>query len=338
MTKKTGLLLINLGTPDSPKVTDVRRYLKEFLSDPRVIDIPAIARWILVNLFILPTRPKKSAEAYAKVWTDKGSPLLIYSEQLVQNLQDELGEQATVALGMRYGSPSIASAVAKLKLAHCTDIIILPLFPQYSSAATGSAIEAVLTVYASENVVPNIQVISEFYQEACFIDASAEIMKASLSDFQADHILFSYHGLPEKHVTKAGCDANQCDKQQHCPVITEKNQHCYRAQCYATTKHLATKLGLKESEYSTSFQSRLGRTPWIRPYTDEVLPELAKQGVRNLAVVCPSFVADCLETIEEIGMQAQEQWQSLGGKAFLQIPCLNAEALWVKGLAEFLKR
>ena len=338
MTKKIGILLINLGTPDSANVKDVRKYLKEFLSDPRVIDLPPIARWILVNLFILPTRPKKSAEAYEKIWTNSGSPLLVHGEKLMQGLQDELGEHITVTLGMRYGSPSIASAAAKLKLAHCDEIIILPLFPQYSSAATGSAIETVLKIYAGENTIPGIHLISEFYQEPCFVDASVVVIENSLRNFQTDHILFSYHGLPERHIIKSGCSTNHCDMHQHCPAITEKNRYCYRAQCFASTELLAKKLDLKESQYSTSFQSRLGRTPWIKPYTDEVLPELAKKGIKNLAIACPSFVADCLETIEEIGMQARDQWLSLGGKEFLQIPCLNAETVWIKGLAEFLKK
>ena len=317
---KKGVLLINLGTPDSPSVSDLRRYLRQFLSDPRVIDIPKLARFFLVNCLILPIRPKKSAKAYQSIWTDSGSPLLVHSIQIQETLQSELGKDVEVALAMRYGQPSIKQALSQL--AFCNHITIIPLFPQYSSAATGSAIEAVLAQIKQKTVIPNLTVINEFYSHPLFISAYANLIR----QYTADFYLFSYHGLPERQIIKSGCKTS-C--KTVCPKITSSNANCYKAQCYHTTKLIAQELNLDSDSFMTSFQSRLGKTPWITPYTDETLDVLIKKGVKNISVCCPSFVADCLETLEEIGINAKEQWLRLGGEQFNLIPCLNQDATFI---------
>jgi ferrochelatase len=331
---KTGVLLINLGTPDDAKPASVYVYLKQFLNDPRVIDIPALLRYFLVNWIIVPFRYKKSAHAYQQVWTEKGSPLLVHSLALTDAMAKALGEGYHVELGMRYGNPSIESAVLKLK--DCQKIIAVPLFPQYSSAATGSAVEELLRVVSAQWNIPAISVTKDFYNHPAFIQAYANIMKDHLENKQCDMVVFSYHGLPERHLNKSECLAN-CSRLTACPAVDDTNAYCYRAQCYETTRLLAAKLSLEPSRYLVTFQSRLGRTPWIKPYTDIELPELAKRNIKNIAIVCPSFVADCLETLEEIDIRAREQWKELGGNEFTFIPCLNDSALWVKGLAEIIQ-
>lgn len=328
---KKGILLINLGTPDKPDKKSVRRYLREFLNDPRVIDLPFVARWLLLHLIILPFRPKQSAAAYQKIWTDLGSPLLVHGNELKNALALKLGENYEVDLGMRYGNPSIEAAFHKLK--NCYEIIILPLFPQYSSAATGSAIEESIKLIAKKWNIPQITIINSFYNHPEFISTYAEIIKENTEN---NFILFSYHGLPERHINKSQCNA-KCDRINSCPKIDENNIFCYRAQCYTTSDLLAKSLNLKKNQYKTSFQSRLGRTPWIKPYTDLILSELIHQGVRNLSVVCPSFIADCLETIEEMGIRAREDWQALGGDNFKLIPCLNSHPSWVTAVTKLIK-
>lgn len=330
---KTGILLINLGTPDQPDTKSVRLYLREFLSDPRVIDLPAFPRWLLLNLIILPFRPKESSKAYQEIWTDEGSPLLINSQQLTKAVAAKVGDDYEVVLGMRYGSPSIPSAIEQLK--HCQQIKVLPLFPQYSSAATGSAIEKVLNTVAKQWNTPSLSIINSFYDHPQFISAYAKIIQKTLADKKPDMLLFSYHGLPERHIKKSGCKA-QCDLKEACPSMNDNNQYCYRAQCYQTSKLLAEKLNLTDNQYITTFQSRLGRLPWIQPYTDIELPKLAAHGIKNIAVACPSFTADCLETIEEIGMRAKEQWQGLGGENLTLIPCLNTDDDWVEGVVQLM--
>lgn len=323
---KTGILLINLGTPDSPAVADVRRYLREFLNDPRVIDLPTPLRLILLYAFILPFRPKSSAHAYQAIWTKEGSPLLVNSKALGEQLQAFLGEDFVVAIAMRYGSPSIAEGLSRLQ--HCDTLKVLPLYPQYSSAASGSSIQKVLELLAPKGIHPSIQIIRDFYQHPAFIRAQAELIAAHKLEF--DFIVFSYHAIPQRQLAKA-CPLLCVDP---CPVM--QNTDCYRAQCYGTTQALVQHLQLPESTYLTAFQSRLGKTPWIKPYIDEALPQLASQGIKKLAICCPSFVADCLETLEEMNIRARQQWLSLGGESFTLIPCVNASTTWVKGLAQLL--
>lgn len=326
---RRGLLLINLGTPKTPSVPAVRSYLRVFLTDKRVIDLPALLRYILVYFFILPFRAKRSAHAYQAIWSEQGSPLLWHSQNLLTRVQQELGSKYEVVLGMRYGTPSIAEQLNQLK--HCESITILPLYPQYSSAASGSSIEEALKIISSWDLIPSIKVIRDFFQHPAYIKAQTELIKEQVNEYE--HILFSYHGLPERQITKNNCKSICIDT---CPVISEMNQGCYKAQCHQSSRLLAKELQLSEQQYSTAFQSRLGRTPWIKPYTDEMLNQLAAQGIKKLVIACPSFVADCLETLEEISIQAKQQWLALGGTQLIVVPCLNAHPLWVKAIVDII--
>lgn len=324
---KTGVLLINLGTPNSSREEDVRIYLREFLSDPYVIDIPALFRWLLLHLVILPRRPQRSAEAYQSIWTEQGSPLLFNSQVLAINTQQLLGENYQVALGMRYGQPSIADAVEKLH--NCGQLIILPLFPQYSLAATQTAIEQARMVAKTYWRDDNIHVIKAFYDAPSYIDAQAKRISTTLDEHPFEQLIFSYHGLPERQVKKT-CDAiDVCEMRRACPLVVQANKDCYRAQCFATTRAIVKLLQLQDGQYITTFQSRLGGTPWLKPYTDKHFMHMAVNGVKNIAIVCPSFVVDCLETLEEIAIRARQQWRELGGENFYLIPCLNDKADWL---------
>jgi ferrochelatase len=343
-----GVLLVNLGTPDSPAVSDVRRYLREFLSDPRVLDIPAPGRALLLNLVILPFRPARSAAAYKMIWgqggKEAGSPLLAHSLRLTEGVRGALGSGYVVELAMRYGAPSIPDALARLAAAQPRQIVVLPLFPQYSAAATGSAVERVYDVLGTAwNVTPT-RTVGAFFDDPGFIDAFAAVARRHLDPFRADYVLFSYHGLPERHVRKSDPTGQHClQSPTCCDAIVSANRYCYRAHCFATTRALAARLGLAQHgsgggvPHAVSFQSRLGRTPWLRPYTDLLLPELARAGKKRLAVLCPAFVADCLETLEEIGIRAREQWRSLGGEELLLVPSLNAEPSWVQTVARLVR-
>jgi len=334
----TALLLVNLGTPRSPSPRDVRRYLREFLSDPRVLDMPALARWLLLELVILPTRPKRSALAYQKIWGPQGSPLLAHGRALAQAVQKELGDGYAVELGMRYGEPSIREALAALAAHRPARLIALPLFPQYSTAATGSAVAKIEQEHARTPGLPPLETLGAFYADAGFITAFAAVARERLAAFRPDFVLFSYHGLPERQIAKLDASGAHCfARPDCCDAIGVVNRDCYRAQCFATTRALAAELRLANDSFDTSFQSRLGRTPWIKPYTDLLLPELAARGQRRLAVLCPSFVADCLETLEEIAIRAAEQWRELGGEELLLIPSLNAEPAWVKAVAGWVR-
>jgi ferrochelatase len=335
---RNAALLLNLGTPDSPAVPDVRRYLREFLSDPRVIDIPAVGRWLLLNLIILPFRPKKSAAAYAKIWTDEGSPLLTHSRALTDAVGRELGPDWGVELGMRYGQPSIASAVAKLREANPSRLVVLPLFPQYSEAATGSALAKLAEeMQRSDYALPQTT-IRTFYEAPGFTQSVARTAEQSLRDFKADFLLFSYHGLPERHVRASDQTGAHClASDDCCASIGDANRNCYRAHCFATTRAVAAMLALEPEQHATAFQSRLGRTPWIQPFTDHILVDLAERGIKNLAVICPSFTADCLETIEEIGIRAKEQWSELCDGQLELIPAVNARPDWCLAVAEMIR-
>lgn len=329
---KQGVLLLNLGTPEGSDAASVRRYLSVFLNDPRVIDLPTVLRWVLSRLIVW-VRHRKSAHAYQQIWTAEGSPLLVYSIAIKQALAQKLGQDYQVELGMRYGKPSIPEALEKLKL--CPSIRVLPLFPQYSSAATGSAIQAFLASLAKQDVIPHFSVQSDFYAHPGFIGAYAAQIKTSLDATKVEKIIFSFHGLPERHLRGRSCGL-ACDMKQACPAMQLENAYCYRAQCYETARLLAGALNFSSQDYEVAFQSRLGRTPWIQPYTDYLLQDLREQGLTRIAVACPSFVADCLETLEEIGMRLSDQWKSLGGLELKLIPCLNAHPLWIETLAAFV--
>ena len=331
---KTGILFINLGTPNNCDPKSVYAYLKQFLNDPRVIDLPKLVRYILVNGIIIPFRYKQSAHAYQQVWTDNGSPLLTHSLALVDAVRKELDTTMQVELGMRYGNPSIESAVDKLK--DCQKIIAIPLFPQYSSAATGSATEELLRLLGHQWNIPEIVVKRDFFNNADFIHAYASVIKEQLSNKKIDKLIFSYHGLPERHIDKSAC-RSQCSREQACPEVSQLNAYCYRAQCYETSRLIANELHLNASDYVVSFQSRLGKTPWIKPYTDLILTELRDKKIDSIAIVCPSFVSDCLETLEEINIRARSEWLTLGGKEFVFIPCINQHPTWVNGLVKMIK-
>ena len=324
---KQGLLLINLGTPDDPSISSVRRYLREFLADKRVITLAAPLRYLLLYGFIRPFRTPKSAHAYQAIWTNEGSPLLFHSQNLAAKLQARIGAHCKVVLGMRYGNPHLDKAL--LQLQQCETITVLPLYPQYSSAATGSSIEKVLQLLASQTVLPSIQLIRDFHSHPSYINAQAELIKPYVANHE--YILFSYHGVPESHLVKSGC-MPICIA--NCPPTSTIDKGCYRAQCLQTTALLAKALGLSSQQHGTGFQSRLGKTPWIKPYTDEVLIHLIAQGVTRIAIVCPSFVSDCLETLEEIGIRAKQQWLHMGGEQLTLIPCLNDNESWVNALID----
>ncbi|MFQ5523735.1 MAG: ferrochelatase [Acidimicrobiia bacterium] len=338
-TAPTGVLLIQLGTPDSTEVSDVRAYLREFLSDPRVLDMPPPARTLLLKAVILPFRPRRSAEAYEKIWTDQGSPLTIHTENLAARVQQLLGDGYRVAYGMRYRNPPISEAVERLVAEGCDRLVILPLFPQYASASTGSALEEVLRVVGERWNTPDVVTIGSFYDDAGFVRSVAEVARPALDQFRPDHILFSYHGLPEKQIRKSDPTGEWCLASEGCcDRTTTANRFCYRAQSFATTRSVATELGLEPGTYSTAFQSRLAGQKWIEPYTDVVIDDLLRSGVGRLAVLTPSFTADCLETLEEIGIRLRAQWVESGGEDFLLVPCLNAEPVWAEAVAGMIRR
>ncbi len=333
-----GVLLLQLGTPDSTSTADVRRYLREFLSDPRVIDMPAPARWLLLNAIILPFRPRRSAEAYEKVWTDAGSPLLVHTYELRDRLATELGPGYEVVVGMRYRLPPISQALRQLTEAGCERLVIFPLFPQYASASTGSAVEEALRQIGEKPNVLAVSTIGAFYGHPGYLKAVAAVARPLLAEFRPDHILFSYHGLPESQIRRSESQAGWClIGPDCCAEISAANRFCYRAQCHATTRGVVAELGLGEGTYSTSFQSRLKGQKWIEPYTDFELPRFFEAGKRRLAVLTPSFVADCLETIEEIGIRGRKQWAELGGEDFFLIPCVDVDPTWVETAAGLIR-
>jgi ferrochelatase len=334
----TGVLLLQLGTPDSPAVGDVRRYLRQFLGDPRVIDTGRVARALLVHGVIAPFRAPRSARQYRSIWGPQGSPLRVHSEALRAALADALGPQFRVELGMRYGRPPIALALEALLAGGAQRIVALPLFPQYASSSTGSALQRLLECAGERWNVPALDALPEFYAHPGFVRALAAVARPVLERARPDHLLMSYHGLPERQIRKSAPDSARCLRAADCcATLRADNARCYRAQAFATSRALARALSLEDDRWSVAFQSRLGRTPWIRPFTDEVLPELARRGVRRLAVTCPSFVADCLETVEEIGVRARAQWQELGGESLELVPCVNAHPLWVEAVAEMVR-
>jgi ferrochelatase len=335
---KTGILLINLGSPEAPTAAAVRPYLREFLSDPRVIDIPAPLRWLLLNAVILPFRPAKSAAAYAKVWTPAGSPLMAHSRAFAEKLAVALGDDYRVVLAMRYGNPSLKDALAEITREPLRELVIFPLYPQYASASTGSSVEEALRLLAPLQNVPTLRTIPAFYDDPGYVRALVENAAPRLRAFRPDFVLFSYHGLPERQIRKSESRAGHClaAGDACCAAVGPDNAYCYRAHCFATTRAVAGALGLAAGTYSTAFQSRLGRTPWIKPYTDHVLTELGQKGVKRLAVFSPSFVADCLETLEEMTIRGAETFMEAGGEALDLIPALNGEDVWVEAAADLI--
>jgi protoporphyrin/coproporphyrin ferrochelatase len=334
----TGLLLINLGTPDEPTTPAVRRYLAEFLSDPRVIDINAVGRALLLHAVILRTRPPKSAAAYQTIWdSSTGSPLLRHSKDLAAGVATALGSSWHVELAMRYGNPSIPSALDKLAAAAVDRIVVLPLYPQYAASSTATSVARVMELQTAQWDVTPIDVVPAFHADPGFLAAWEAVARPVLADFKPDHVLFSFHGLPERQIQKSDPSGNHCLKSETCcDALGPANHRCYRAQSYATARDLVSRLAIKDS--TVCFQSRLGKTPWITPHTDVLLDELPKKGVKRLAVMCPAFVADCLETLEEIGIRAKEQFKAAGGEELVLVPSLNATPAWVDAVAAMAKR
>lgn len=333
----TGYLLVNLGTPASTEVADVRAYLGEFLTDPYVINLPTPLRQILVRAVILPFRPKRSAEAYGKIWDaagpGTGSPLLHYSQALHQALRTDLGD-APCELAMRYGTPGIDAALDRLLGMGVRRLKLLSLYPQHADSTRQTTIEAVARRLPDE---VTLEVVPPFFDDPDYLRVQADIIRRHLPG-QWDHLLLSYHGLPEAHLKRADPTGNHCLASEHCcETPSPAHATCYRHQVRVTSAGLASNLGLTSDQWSVSYQSRLGRLPWLAPYTDQVLAELPERGVRHLAVACPAFVADNLETLEEIGMAGRELFLEAGGESFTLIPCLNAEPAWVSVLTGWLQ-
>lgn len=331
---KTGILLVNLGSPDSPAVPDVRRYLREFLMDARVIDLPYPARWLVVNACILPFRPRRSAEAYRQVWLGAGSPLVVTSFRVQQALQDRV--PWPVELAMRYQNPSIALALERLAESGVTDLVLLPLFPHYAMSSYQTAVERVRQVLGARFPKWTLKVVPPYYDHPAYISALADSAREFLeSDF--DHLLFSFHGVPERHLRKTDPTGNSCLATGTC-CETARAAHptCYRAQCLHTARAFVQQTGIPEDKYSISFQSRLGRDPWLQPFTDAELARLPARGARRLRVICPAFVTDCLETIEEIGIRGRKTFLQAGGLDFQLVPCLNDHPSWIAALEQLV--
>lgn len=337
---KTGVLVVNLGTPDSPSTSDVRKYLFQFLNDPRVIDIHPLARMLLVNLIIVPFRAPKSAKIYKKLWEHykpNGSPLLYYGKFVEKELQLQLGENYKVLLGMRYQNPPIEPSVDLLLKSGIEKLIILPLFPQYASASTGSVMEEVMRILSKHQTLPEIKIISNYFDNTLFIKAFSTLTLKHLTHSSYDHVLFSYHGLPERQIRK-GDYTKTCltNNSNCCDILHENNRFCYRAQCFETTRLIAKELNLDKEQYSSCFQSRLGRDPWIKPYTDDVIKDLAKKGKKRILALVPSFVSDCLETTIEVGEEYKEIFLKSGGEHWQMVESLNDNLLWIECLKSLI--
>ena len=334
---KVGVLLVNTGSPDAPGVAETRRYLRQFLSDPRVIDIAPLARWLLLNLVILPFRPKRSAHAYRQIWTDRGSPLIVHSADFRDALRKELPD-VLIEIGMAYGNPAVPDSIDSLIEQGAERIVAVPMFPQYASATTGSVLDAVYGYTRKKPNVPRITAAAPFYDDTGYLDAWAEVARPQLDAFKPDHILMSYHGLPERQIYKCDPTGAHCLKKADCcDSYRDANPDCYRAHCFATTKGIAERLGLSDSDFTPCFQSKLGRDPWLTPATDTTVIEMAKHGVKRLAILSPAFVADCLETLEELGMRAKEDFVNNGGKDFVLISSLNEHPTWIRAMAAYLR-
>jgi len=327
---KKGVLLVNLGSPDSPSVPDVRRYLREFLMDGRVIDVSWPVRFCIVNFAILPSRPKESAHAYQSIWTPEGSPLVVTSRNVQKRLQSRV--EVPVELAMRYRNPSIPSAVKQLADKGVTELLVIPLFPHYAMSSYETAVVRVQEVAAQLAPAMRLEIKQAYYDEPDYIGA----LVASAADQLAkpfDQLLFSFHGIPERHIRKSDPTGCHCLKVANCcEVASRAHQFCYRAQCFKTVAAFTKAAGISRDKYSVAFQSRLGRDPWLSPYTDHELERLAGQGVKKLLVICPAFVSDCLETIEEIGIRGKESFLKAGGQEFTMIPCLNEHPKWIEAL------
>ena len=330
-----GVLLVNLGSPDSPTPKDVKPYLDEFLMDERVIDVPKLLRNLLVRGIILQTRPKKSAEAYSKIWWDEGSPLIVISERFAEKVRSHT--KMPVALGMRYGSMSIKKALQELKDKGVNDVLLVPLYPHYAMSSYETVVVKTMEVQQEFFKDIKLTTLPAFYKNEDYIKVLSDSIAEGLKDFEYDHVLFSYHGIPERHIRKSDPTKFHCKIDGSCCKVNSVAHHtCYRHQCYDTTELVKNQLGLEEEKVSSSFQSRLAGDPWLKPYTDFEFERLAKEGKTRLAVITPAFVSDCLETLEEIAMEGKEQFEEAGGEHYIHIPCLNDSDAWVALMAKWL--
>ena len=330
-----GVLLVNLGSPESPDPKDVKVYLDEFLMDERVIDLPSFLRTLLVRGIILNTRPKKSAKAYKKIWWKEGSPLIVLSKRLLQKMEAKV--QLSLALGMRYGKPSIQSGLQELADKGVTEVLLVPLYPQFAMATTETIL--VLAESLRQKHFPQMEftTLPPFYKHPDYIRVLSQSIEESLKGKEWEHLLFSYHGVPERHIRKSDSTKSHCKIDgQCCQTASPAHQFCYRHQCFETTRLVAEYLELKSDSYSTSFQSRLGLDPWLQPYTDKTVAKMAQSGVKNMAIVTPAFVSDCLETLEEIGMEAVEDFEEKGGDHLHVIPCINDREDWVNVMSRWV--
>lgn len=332
---KHAVLFANLGSPDSATVPDVRRYLDEFLMDPYVIQLPWLLRRLIVSLFVLPSRPASSAAAYQSVWTDRGSPLIVFSVDLAEKVQARTG--VPVAMAMRYGNPSIASQLSALaRNPEVEEVLFVPLYPHYAESTVLTAVREAERCIRELGLKLRLKVLPPFYEDPAYIKALVASAQPWL-DQPFDHVLFSYHGLPELHLKKADPTGQHCLKAENCcEVPSPAHATCYRHQALRTTEAFVQATGLKPGQYSIAFQSRLGRARWLEPYTEQRIRELAAAGVRKLLVLCPAFVTDCLETLEEIEIRGNEVFQEAGGSQLLLIPCLNSHPEWVDALVNWI--
>ncbi|HVJ65880.1 MAG TPA: ferrochelatase [Bdellovibrionota bacterium] len=333
------LLLLNLGSPASPSVPHVRRYLREFLMDPYVIDVPWIKRFFLVNGIIAPLRAPKSAKAYAEIWTDEGSPLVLTTESLGRKVQAELGEAWIVKVGMRYGEPSMQEALRDLQARGITEVHVLPLYPQYALSSTESVRAKLHQDLKKLDYHPRLTFREFFYDDPGYYETFAEIIDQTVAHFRPDAVLFSYHGIPERHLHKIDPSGHHpVDREECCSPTSPTGRYCYRAHCVQSTKSIRAAMKTPALPFHISYQSRLGKDPWIKPYTDHVAIELAKAGVKRLAVASPAFVADCLETLEEIAGELRESFIEAGGEDLRLIPSLNDSDRWARVIAQWYSR
>lgn len=334
---KTGVLIVNLGTPESTGTGDVRRYLRQFLMDGRVIDIPPLPRWLLVNLIIAPFRAPKSAKTYSHIWMKEGSPLKVYGYSVEKKLQEALGEDYVVRLAMRYQTPSIENTLAEFEKAENIErLIVVPFFPQYASATTGSVHEEVMRVLRKWQIIPDLRFINSYYDHPGLIEGFALSAQKQLAETDYDHIVFSYHGLPERQLTKTYPGGHDCDKAGCVHGVNALNRFCYRAHCYATTAALVKRLGLDPAKTTTCFQSRLLKDPWLQPYTEAVVKDLAARGIKKVLAFSPAFVADCIETIDEVGVEYRDMFLENGGEQWDMVLSLNDSQIWIDTLVDLV--
>jgi ferrochelatase len=326
-----GILLLQLGTPDSSSTADVRKYLREFLMDARVIDVPYLLRQVLVNGIIANFRAPKSAKLYREIWTKEGSPLLIYGNEVKHKLQQQLGGSYSVELGMRYQNPPVTEALERFRKLKLKQIVLLPLFPQFASSSTGSAFQKSMEIISKWEVIPTIKAISSYFDDPEYIRIIAEKGKAFKPE-NFDAVMFTFHGVPWRHIRKTNCGGTCQQGPKECPEINSENHVCYRAQCFATARAVRTQLGIPVEKTVITFQSRLGKDPWLTPYTDETFKRLASEGKKKILVFSLSFTADCLETIHEVGTEYSELFLEHGGESVQLVPSMNGDDSWVSFL------